>query len=318
MRCQALSKLIGLAILITGFAVLLSGGDAFCGRAHSAQMRARSPSIPARLRGEQLPDGTGTSGGIFNPDFLGMVAPFYNRNTATELMGPLLYSIIRSTRPETVVELGAGYTTFFLAQALQDAAAEAAAERWDPSWTHWSSDLGRATVNQASIEGSYTGSFEMIDRAEALYKPTLHCIDIFDTDRSHYDEAQAFASTAKELGLEDVLKLHTGDWHEWERALPADFPAIDFLWIDGTNPGTFQQFWPRVRADGGLCMLHSTLNNHANWQLICELKNRQASSFSDFELVSLLEPHKWQQNSCTLLRKTSAYDPSEIIVRRKA
>ena len=158
----------------------------------------------------------------------------------------------------------------------------------------------------------------MIDRAEALYKPTLHCIDIFDTDRSHYDEALAFASTAKELGLQDVLKLHTGDWHEWERALPADFPAIDFLWIDGTNPGTFQQFWPRVRADGGLCMLHSTLNNHANWQLICELKNRQASSFSDFELVSLLEPHKWQQNSCTLLRKTSAYDPSEIIVRRKA
>jgi len=234
-------------------------------------------------------------------------------------MGPLLYSLVRSTRPATVVELGAGYTTFFLAQALQDAAAEAAAERQDPScWTLWASDVGRATVNQAAMEGSYEGSFEMLERADAAYKPTLHCIDIFDADRSHYDEAAAFADAARELGLDGVLKLHTGDWHEWEAALPADFPAIDLLWIDGTNPRTFRQFWPRVRPDGGLCMLHSTLNNHANWQLISELKEEQAGSFGDFELISLLEPHKWQQNSCTLLRKTSSYDPSEVVVRRRA
>ena len=33
------------------------------------------------------------------------------------------------------------------------------------------------------------------------------------------------------------------------------------------------------------------------------------------DLERLLEPHKWAQNSCTLLRKTSGYDPAEVVVR---
>ena len=47
----------------------------------------------------------------------------------TEQMGPLLHSLIRFHRPEHVVELGFGYTTPFIAQALADNAANVASER---------------------------------------------------------------------------------------------------------------------------------------------------------------------------------------------
>ena len=63
-------------------------------------------------------------------------------------------------------------------------------------------------------------------------------------------------------------------------------------------------------------MLHSTLSNYRNWVWLQDLKLQQATTgFRDFELLSLLEPHKWAQNSCTVLRKVSGHDPAEVLVR---
>ena len=64
-------------------------------------------------------------------------------------MGPLMYSLYRSTRPNICVEIGAGYTTFWLAKAAADAAKEAAVEiEADNSgtapWTFWNSLVGRS------------------------------------------------------------------------------------------------------------------------------------------------------------------------------
>ena len=49
---------------------------------------------------------------------------------------------------------------------------------------------------------------------------------------------------------------------------------------------------------------------------IARLKLKHAAGgFTDFELLSLLEPHKWAQNSVTVLRKVSGYDAAEVVVR---
>ena len=37
-----------------------------------------------------------------------------------ENMGPVLYSFCRFTKPENVLEIGAGYTSVFLLQAMRD------------------------------------------------------------------------------------------------------------------------------------------------------------------------------------------------------
>ena len=46
-----------------------------------------------------------------------------------ENLGPLLYSYVRFTKPARVLEVGAGYTSMFILQALRDNAAELDAYR---------------------------------------------------------------------------------------------------------------------------------------------------------------------------------------------
>ena len=44
----------------------------------------------------------------------------FSPGMGTEHVGPLLYSMVRMTRPKRVLEVGLGYTSPFLAQALKD------------------------------------------------------------------------------------------------------------------------------------------------------------------------------------------------------
>lgn len=49
-----------------------------------------------------------TRGGLFNPEFLRVAAPLYDQHMGAENLGPLLYSLVRFTKPQNVLELGAG------------------------------------------------------------------------------------------------------------------------------------------------------------------------------------------------------------------
>jgi hypothetical protein len=66
----------------------------------------------------------GTSGGVWSPTFLSVVRPLYDIHMGVEHMAPLLYALIRFTKPSVVLEVGAGYTTPFMLQALADNHAE--------------------------------------------------------------------------------------------------------------------------------------------------------------------------------------------------
>ena len=274
----------------------------------------------------------GTTGSVFDASFLSAIDDFYSPDTATELMGPLLYSLFRSQRPSVTVELGAGYTTFWLAKAARDAALEAEEERRicqekpeQASWVLWDSAMGRNVVDQAVSQGTYTGTWKLPDQAKVPFRPVFHCVDIFSDDAgSHYGDKRAFEDALERVvGTSDdagrqVWQLHAADWTAWRSGWDESVP-IDLLWLDGFNKETFELYWPLVNPDGGVCVLHSTQNNHRNFQFVNELKLRQATSaFCDYELLSLIEPHKWQQNSCTMLRKISAFEPEEHLVRGRA
>ena len=185
------------------------------------------------------------------------------------------------------------------------------------------------------MESVQTGTGKLPARARnAPYEPVFHCVDIFSDDAgSHYGDKQAFEEVLERIvgdggaasGVGEPSKrawqLHAADWTEWRKEWDEETNplSIDLLWLDGFNKETFELYWPLVNPDGGLCVLHSTMNNHRNFQFVNDLKLKQATSaFCDYELISLVEPHKWQQNSCTMLRKTSAYDPEEHLVRGRA
>ena len=70
-----------------------------------------------------------------------------------------------------------------------------------------------------------------------------------------------------------------------------------------------------VSPNGGLLLLHSTLTNVTCRAVLDEFKRRQSGpEFNDFEVLSLLEPHKYQQNSVTLIRRTSAFQPPDYTI----
>jgi hypothetical protein len=87
---------------------------------------------------------------------------------------------------------------------------------------------------------------------------------------------------------------------------------FDFVWFDCGGYAEYERFleeyWSLINPDGGLLLLHSTLTNITIREVLTKLKLRQATTgFNDFELLSLLEPHKRFQNSVTMIRMTSGY-----------
>ena len=75
-------------------------------------------------------------------------------------------------------------------------------------------------------------------------------------------------------------------------------------------------WWPRLRP-GGLLLVHSTLTNSLTRQWLEAMRARKSAgrgaadgeaegdplSGEDFETISLLEPHKRYQNSCSLFMR---------------
>jgi hypothetical protein len=89
----------------------------------------------------------GSQGGVYDPVFLDKIQPLYDMHMGyacggrrvrgggrlaaqwsgaavcvsrrVENMGPLLYTLIRFTKPRRILEVGAGYTSIYILQALR-------------------------------------------------------------------------------------------------------------------------------------------------------------------------------------------------------
>jgi hypothetical protein len=70
-----------------------------------------------------------------------------------------------------------------------------------------------------------------------------------------------------------------------------------------------EAWWPRVRPEGGMVMVHSTLTNALSRGWVERMRERCHGAewgqppYGHFETLSLLEPHKMFQNSVTIFQK---------------
>jgi hypothetical protein len=249
----------------------------------------------------------------------------------TENMAPLLYSIIRFTKPEKVLEVGAGFTTIFALQALCDNDVE-------------------VDTYQRLYRQSQEGTFEWpklnwvnesyMQQSGAGYKHgQLHCVD----NIAHAGTTAHLVSTVAEtLGLEDRLRFTEGD------AMNSDTRdelmdelggegRVGLLWLDFGDGDRLDEvlldlgYWDLVDPNGGLVLVHSALTNAASRAWLKRMKhlaflstsnsppdadvdvdvdaslddNNRSSFFQygPFEILSLLEPHKMRQNSVTMIRR---------------
>jgi predicted O-methyltransferase YrrM len=221
----------------------------------------------------------------------------------TENIGLLLYSLVHMTRSWRILEVGLGYTTPFLAQALKDLAYEYATDIETLINPH-GNDSRRAVLST--------------DYFLRDYKAVLHAIDDYSIEGS---SAHKVMDVLAKLKLQGMVKVYNGDFRGMSQRMdPSAFP-LDLVWFDcGGVPeyvDFLDEFWPLINADGGLLLLHFTYWNVPkthdsvkHWHLIMgsianEIKRQQAKAGvkAKFEVLSLVEPHKTRQGSVTMVRR---------------
>ena len=113
---------------------------------------------------------------------------------------------------------------------------------------------------------------------------------------------------AKKLELEKHLKFYNEDYKNLVNTIPKEELDFDLIWCDlgGLEHYLVYQdlLLPMISNRGGYIIFHSTLSNVHGLAFLSQLKLKLNNGMlPNFELISLLEPQKRRQNSCTILRK---------------
>tara|TARA_Y100000589_G_scaffold330592_1_gene380726 strand:+ start:214 stop:912 length:699 start_codon:yes stop_codon:yes gene_type:complete len=213
--------------------------------------------------------------------FLKVARDLFSPTMGTENIGPFIYDIIKITRARKILEIGGGYTSIFILKALAD------------NEILFSDD---SLIEKTLKNDAYYNSKENISR--------LYIVD----DLSHpQTTANLISKKAKQLNLDSYLTLHDADFMTFSKDFPDSELPIDLLWLDCGDLNAYQiflkEYFPLVNKSGGIVLIHSLLTNLHGQFFLKQLKLSQATNqFNDFEMISLLEPHKTRQNSLTMLR----------------
>jgi predicted O-methyltransferase YrrM len=239
----------------------------------------------------------------------------------TELMGPLLYTLVRSTRPLRVVEAGMGYTSPFIARALADNARDVADEaaRLERKLRRWDERRTRVTGTSDSARAIH---WECLVADPTYAAPTFYCAEHAPVFHA-VDRMTAADSTARhvmdvicELGLTPHVSIYDGDFRTFLDARPRDAAPFDFIWNDAEALGGagVTELLDLLNPRGGMLVLHDTLASSAGQQIVSALREAQVAGL--IELLNVLEPHKLRQNSATIVRRVAndapAIAPSEV------
>lgn len=233
--------------------------------------------------------------------FRSAVGRLWAPGAGTEVVAPLLASLIQLRRPARVLEVGMGYTTPFLAAALDEVAHQVGVE---------SRALGRKTrpylESGAELDDAWlTSKPELVVPSYYLepYDPVFVAIDNLSIADS---SAGRVRDVLRELGLEHRVTVLNADLQESLELLPDRLLPIDFAWVDAWEClYFFDHFWELINPDGGVVVMHYLMTYPEGEAILRYLARFQRSHHGELEIMNLLESHKLMQNSITVLRRTS-------------
>jgi hypothetical protein len=227
----------------------------------------------------------------FHPEFLSHVISLYNPHMGVENVGPFLYNFIRVTKKRQIVEIGAGYSTLWILQALRDNDEEL---RQIQSLQ----ETGRCKL--LDIEWSIESIVDDLRKKPVL----LLCVDNCEHQK---ETASGASSVAKALNLDSYFEFVKGDAFD----LDLGVETVDVLWADFGVGAKCREFmlsaWSCIRP-GGFLLCHSTLTNANTRQWLEGIRTRQPKEVTgidpaEYVELSLLEPHKRYQNSVSIIQK---------------
>ena len=220
-------------------------------------------------------------------NFFKEIEPLISKNMGTEHMSPFLYNFIKFVRPHRCLEIGGGLTTVYILSALKELY-ELEKEEMSNKETNF--DLGLKNADYYNLKHP-----DFI----------LHCFDLLSHPKT---SANKILEVAKKLELEKYLKFYNEDYKNLVNVIPKEELVFDLIWCDlgGLEHYLVYQdlLLPMISNRGGYIIFHSTLSNIHGFAFLSQLKLKLSNGMlPNFELISLFEPHKKMQNSCTILRK---------------
>ena len=234
----------------------------------------------------------------YDPVFLQHLSSLYNPHMGVENLGPLLYSLIRFVKVKRIVEIGAGYTSPWILQALKD------------------NDDDMARIQKLTDQGQcrlldIEWTVPPLDETATSLPSSLLCIDNCEHQK---ETATGALAVAKALGLEEYMEFMKADAFD----LDLDPESIDLLWCDfgvGSKMGQFAPgAWKSIRP-GGFLLCHSTLTNRGTRDWLEAVRAGADESITGIPAghaleISFLEPHKRYQNSISVLQKRRSHEPN--------
>lgn len=249
------------------------------------------------------------------------ITPFQHLS-GTEHVAPLLYSLIRMLKPQTVVEFGSGYTTPYILQALKD--------NEDDFKLNQKLLKSRVVKNFAALSeparSTLTPDEWLLDETTQEiygqepvvpipsfyakpYRPRLFTFEVLP-DADEY--VRKLSRLVADLKLDGYFTLTAGcRVTDYVKLVPPQHLPIDFAWNDfGNKKRFYDETYASVRGDGGIMAFHNTTNSEKDHkedldrlfdELRPQLQSRQA------ELLTFLEPHKFTQRSLTVVRKLTEF-----------
>ena len=220
-------------------------------------------------------------------NFFKEIDPLISKSMGTEHMSPFLYAFIKFVRPHRCLEIGGGLTTVYILSALKELYE---LEKKEMSNEETNFDLGLKNNDYYNLEHP---NF------------ILHSFDLLNHPKT---SANKISEVAKNLALEKHLKFYNEDYKNIINVIPKEELDFDLIWCDlgGLEHYLVYQdlLLPMISNRGGYIIFHSTLSNVHGLAFLSQLKLKLNNGmFPNFELISLFEPQKKRQNSCTILRK---------------
>lgn len=205
-----------------------------------------------------------------------------------ENMGPFLHALVRFAKPLHVLEVGAGFTSLFLLQALHDNAEELGRlqrlQRQGRCTTQNRLTGARSPFCLPSFFGTRTAVMRPSagDGRDAKAEQSFGALYAVDNLGHPDTSAHRVVAAAERLGLRRHLHMHMADFKD---LLPSDLPAphLDLMWLDiglasdgGHKMDTFmRRWWPHLNPEGGMVLIHSTVANAQSRSWLERLRSRQ-------------------------------------------
>ena len=193
---------------------------------------------------------------------------WYVPGYGTEKVAPFLRSLAELTRPQKVLEIGMGYTTPFLLEAIES----------NTKGLLWDSNCDKEYLNK-----SYDPKFVVVD------------------DQRLEEDSERAANRRSRLKANSLVHFVEGDMTDSSvvNRVRENGP-YDLVWFDCGGPVEYQYFvdyyWNMVKEYALFHFTYFRGEPNKNNDILSLLRDYQYR-------MDIVEPHKFKQGSITMLRK---------------